>query len=196
MDGSSLGAANHEHCMPLPHGMEILPMDHLKALVRDVPDFPSPGILFRDITPLLRDPEGLRSVIAALADRFRGRGVDLVAGVESRGFLFGAPLALALGVGFVPIRKPGKLPAETIRREYSLEYGTSQLEVHRDGIRPGERVLIVDDVLATGGTAAAGLELIEACGGEPIAAAFVVELSALGGREVLRDYVVDSLLRY
>jgi len=171
-------------------------VEHLKALIRDVPDFPSAGILFRDITPLLRDAQGLGAVTGALADRFGGSVVDLVAGIESRGFLFGAPLAQALGVGFVPIRKLGKLPGPTVQREYSLEYGSNHLELQRDAIRPGERVLVVDDVLATGGTARAGMELVRDLGGDPIAAAFLLELAALGGRERLRDHDVFSLLTY
>jgi len=171
-------------------------VEHLKALIRDVPDFPSAGILFRDITPLLRDAQGLAAVTGALAERFGGSAVDLVAGIESRGFLFGAPLAQALGVGFVPIRKLGKLPGPTVQREYSLEYGSNHLELQRDAIRPGERVLVVDDVLATGGTARAGMELVRDLGGDAIAAAFLLEIAALGGRERLRDHDVFSLLTY
>lgn len=171
-------------------------MDQFKALVRDVPDFPKPGILFRDITPLLRDARGLAAVVERLAEHFRDRRVDLVAGIESRGFLFGTPLALALGAGFVPIRKLGKLPARTVSREYSLEYGSNHLEIHADAVRPGERVLLVDDVLATGGTARASAELVEELGGELVGAAFVVELTALGGRRLLPDREVVSLLRY
>ncbi|HEU0016298.1 MAG TPA: adenine phosphoribosyltransferase, partial [Longimicrobium sp.] len=157
-------------------------MEHLKALVRDVPDFPTPGILFRDVTPLLRDPRGLAQVVDAFTERYRGRGIDAVAGVESRGFIFGAPLALALGVGFVPIRKLGKLPADRVRREYALEYGTNTLEMHRDAVRPGERVLVVDDLLATGGTAGAAAGLVEEVGGRVEELAFVIELTFLPGR--------------
>lgn len=171
-------------------------MEHLKELVRDVPDFPLPGILFRDVTPLLRDPRGLREVVEGFAEALRGVEVDVVAGIESRGFIFGAPLALALGAGFVPIRKPGKLPAEKIRREYALEYGTGALEVHADAVRPGERVLVVDDLLATGGTALASARLVEALGGTVAAAAFVIELSVLDGRAALAGYDVRALLRY
>jgi adenine phosphoribosyltransferase len=171
-------------------------VEHLKALIRDVPDFPMPGILFRDVTPLLRDPHGLRGVVDALAGRFRERPVDLIAGVESRGFLFGAPLAVALGVGFVPIRKVGKLPAATVRREYALEYGTNTLEMHADAVSPGERVLLIDDLLATGGTARAAVELIESVGGTVTAAAFVIELTFLNGRQALPGTEVQALMSY
>lgn len=171
-------------------------MDHLKALIRDVPDFPIPGILFRDVTPLLRDPRGLTEVVEHLAAEFRGAGVELVVGIESRGFIFGAPLAMALGAGFVPVRKPGRLPHEKIRREYALEYGTNTLELHADAVEPGQRVLVVDDLLATGGTARASAHLVEELGGVVAGVAFVVELSFLGGREVLSDYPVVSLVRY
>lgn len=126
-------------------------MEHLKELIRGVPNFPIEGILFYDITTLLKKPEGLAAVVQALIERYRDEKVDLVAGIESRGFMFGTPLALELGAGFVPIRKPGKLPAETIYREYSLEYGSNRLEIHRDAIQPGQRVLVIDDLLATGG---------------------------------------------
>lgn len=171
-------------------------MEHLKSLIRDVPDFPIPGIVFRDIMPLLRDARGLAEVTDALAAPFRNRGIDLVAGVESRGFLFGPPLARALDVGFVAIRKLGKLPGPTVRREYTLEYGSNHLEVQHDAVRPGERVLVVDDVLATGGTARASLELVAELGGDAVAAAFLVELRALGGRDLLRGYEVFSVLTY
>ncbi|HEX6040427.1 adenine phosphoribosyltransferase [Longimicrobium sp.] len=171
-------------------------MEHLKALIRDVPDFPMQGILFRDVTPLLRDPRGLRQVVDALAERYRGQGIDVVAGIESRGFLFGAPLAVALGTGFVPIRKLGKLPAEKITREYALEYGTNSLEVHRDAVKPGERVLLVDDLLATGGTARAAASLVEELGGEVVETAFVIELAFLNGRAVMDGRPVHSLLTY
>ena len=171
-------------------------MEQLRRLIRDVPDFPMPGILFRDITPLLRDPQGLRSTVDALAERFADRKVSAVAGIESRGFVFGAPLAMKLGVGFVPIRKVGKLPAETVRREYSLEYGTNTLEMHADAAAPGERVLLVDDLLATGGTARAAVELIEAVGASVVAAAFVIELAFLNGRTALPATEVHALLEY
>jgi adenine phosphoribosyltransferase len=171
-------------------------MEHLKALIRDVPDFPMEGILFRDVTPLLRDPSGLRQVVDAFAARYRGQGIDVVAGIESRGFLFGAPLALALGVGFVPIRKLGKLPADRITREYALEYGTNALEMHRDAVNPGERVLLIDDLLATGGTARAASELIEELGARVAEIAFVIELAFLNGRAALDGRPVHALLAY
>lgn len=171
-------------------------MEHLKALIRDVPDFPLQGILFRDVTPLLRDPQGLSQVVDAFAERYRGQGIDAVAGIESRGFLFGAPLAVALGVGFVPIRKLGKLPADKITREYALEYGTNSLEVHRDAVRPGERVLLLDDLLATGGTARAAAELLEELGAQVVEAAFVIELAFLNGRAALGGRAAHALLTY
>jgi adenine phosphoribosyltransferase len=171
-------------------------LEHLKALIRDVPDFPVPGILFRDVTPLLRDPAGLADVVEHLAERYRGAGIDAVAGIESRGFIFGAPLAVALGIGFVPIRKLGKLPADKISREYALEYGTNCLEMHRDGVAPGERVLLVDDLLATGGTARAAAELVEEVGGRIASVAFVIELAFLDGRKLLDGYDVHSILTY
>lgn len=171
-------------------------MDHLKSLIRDVPDFPVPGILFRDVTPLLRDPAGMRAVVEALAGEWRDRGVDAVAGIESRGFIFGAPLAMALGVGFVPIRKLGKLPARTVRRDYALEYGTATLEMHHDAVRPGERVLLVDDLLATGGTARAAAELVEEVGARVAGISFVIELAALGGRRELPTYDLHVLMQY
>jgi len=171
-------------------------VDHLKALIRDVPNFPVEGILFRDVTPLLRDPGALREVVAHFADRYREAGIDVVAGIESRGFIFGAPLALELGVGFVPIRKLGKLPAEKIHREYALEYGTAALEMHVDGVRPGERVLLIDDLLATGGTAAAAIHLVEALGGQVAAVAFLIELAFLNGRELLQGHDVYAMLEY
>ncbi|HEX2206111.1 MAG TPA: adenine phosphoribosyltransferase [Longimicrobium sp.] len=171
-------------------------MEHLKALIRDVPDFPMPGILFRDVTPLLRDPGGLREVVDAFAARYRGQGIDVVAGIESRGFIFGAPLALALGVGFVPIRKLGKLPADRITREYALEYGTNALEMHRDAVGHGERVLLVDDLLATGGTARAASELIQELGGQIAEVAFVIELAVLNGRAALPNRSIHALLQY
>ena len=169
--------------------------DHLRALVRAVPDFPHPGILFRDVTPLLREPGAIGDVVSRLAERHRGR-VDLVVGIESRGFLFGAPLAVALEVGFAPVRKLGKLPAERIAREYDLEYGTGHLEMHRDAVRPGERVLLVDDLLATGGTAEAAGSLVRELGGQVIEAAFLIELVALGGRARLAACPVFSLLQF
>lgn len=171
-------------------------MEYLKSLIRAVPDFPMEGILFRDVTPLLGDARGLREVTAHLADRYRGAGIDAVAGIESRGFIFGTPVALELGVGFVPIRKLGKLPAEKIHREYALEYGTNTLEMHVDAVQPGQRVLLIDDLLATGGTARASASLIEAVGGTVASVAFVIELTFLPGREALGEYDVYSMLQY
>lgn len=171
-------------------------MDRLRTLIRDIPDFPQPGILFRDVTPLLRDPAGLHRVVDHLAQRVEPLNVDLVAGIESRGFLIGAPLALRLGVGFVPIRKAGKLPAATVRRRYALEYGTNELEMHRDAVEANQRVLIADDVLATGGTARAAAELVEELGGEVAAFAFLIEISPLRGRAALHPRHVEALLEY
>ena len=170
-------------------------MEHLKKLIRDIPDFPQPGILFRDVTPLLRDAAAFREVTAALAERFRGR-VDAVAGIESRGFIFGAPLAAELGVGFIPIRKAGKLPGDKLALEYALEYGTSILEIHTDAVRHGERILLVDDLLATGGTARAAAGLVEAVGGSVAGIAFVIELLFLDGRKALDGFDVHALLAY
>ena len=161
------------------------PVGKLKALIRDVPDFPDPGILFRDITPLLADPAGLALSIELLANPFRGKRIDLVVGAESRGFIFGTAVAQSLAAGFGLIRKPGKLPRAKVSRAYNLEYGSNVLEMHEDDIRPGQRVLIVDDVLATGGTMKAGIELVEQLGGEVVGAAVLIELAGLGGRSVL-----------
>ena len=164
--------------------------------IRPIPDFPQPGILFRDITPLLADAPAFREAIARLAQPWRGERLDAVAAVEARGFLFAAPLALELDVGLIPVRKPGKLPADTIAHEYDLEYGRDRLEMHRDVLAAGARVLVVDDVLATGGTAAACMRLVEAAGGTVTGAAFLVEIEALGGRGRLAPQRVESVLRY
>ena len=163
----------------------------LRRLVRTIPDHPNPGILFRDITTLLADPAGLEDAVSRLTAPFAGRDNVQVAGVESRGFILGAPVALALGSGFVPLRKAGRLPAETLGTDYVLEYGTDRLEVHADALQPGDRVLIVDDLLATGGTAAAAVRLVRLAGATVVACAFVIELPDLGGRSVLRDAGVD-----
>jgi adenine phosphoribosyltransferase len=171
-------------------------MEHLKRLIRDVPDFPTKGILFKDITTLLKNHDALAEVISRLAERYEDEDIDIVAGIESRGFIFGTPLAVELGAGFVPIRKPGKLPSKFIYREYTLEYGTNRLEMHEDAIEPGQRVLLIDDLLATGGTANASLELIEALGGEVVGAAFVIELTFLEGREAMHGRDVFTLLKY
>jgi adenine phosphoribosyltransferase len=170
--------------------------DRIRAAVRDVPDFPKPGILFKDITPVLRDGALLRAVVESLADTWRAAGIQRVAAIESRGFLFGAPLAVALGAGFAPVRKPGKLPWQTIRVDYTLEYGADALEAHSDALVAGERVLIVDDVLATGGTAAGAVELVRTLGGEVAGAAFVLELGFLGGRRRLGEIPLTSLVYY
>jgi adenine phosphoribosyltransferase len=171
-------------------------LELLRARVRDVPDFPKPGILFRDLTPLMGDGAALGACVALLAERVRAHRPDVVVAVESRGFIFGAPVAAALGVGFAPVRKPGKLPAETLRRSYALEYGTDALEMHADAVRPEARVVVVDDLLATGGTAAATIELVREQGAVVVAAAFVVELALLTGRARLPGVPVDALLSY
>lgn len=171
-------------------------MNHLKLLIREVPDFPKTGILFYDITTLLKDKDGFRAIIDGLRDRYKGMGVDVVLGIEARGFIFAPALAYALSAGFVPVRKPKKLPAETARVTYDLEYGTDSLEVHRDAIPAGSRVLIVDDLLATGGTARAACQLVESLGGVVAGLAFVVELTFLNGRHKLDGYNVFSLLQY
>lgn len=171
-------------------------MDILKKLIREVPDFPKPGILFYDITTLLKDPRGLRGTIDALRANYTGAQVDVVIGIESRGFIFAPALAYALGAGFVPVRKPKKLPAETSSVSYDLEYGSDVLEVHRDAIAPGSRVLIVDDLLATGGTARAVTQLVEGLGGTVAGLGFVVELTFLNGRGKLNGYEVFSLMQY
>ena len=163
------------------------------ASLRDVPDFPQPGVVFKDITPLLADPVAFAAVIGALADRHRGQ-VDLVAGVEARGFVVGAALAHALGVGFVPVRKAGKLPGDTVSISYDLEYGSAEIEVHADALVGGERVLLVDDVLATGGTAAAAWDLLEQVGADVVAFECVVELAFLGGRARMGSRPVGALL--
>ena len=168
----------------------------LEKLIRDVPDFPKAGIVFKDITTLTRDADGLRAAVDAIVEQYRSAGVDIVVGVESRGFIFGTGVALGLGAGFVPARKPGKLPAETVRAEYELEYGTDAIEMHRDGIAPGQKVLIVDDLLATAGTAKAAAELVEKLGGEIVAIAFLIDLAFLRGRDKLSEYEVFSLIQY
>ena len=157
-------------------------MTQWQHLVRDVPDFPRPGILFKDITPVLADPDGFATAIAAMAEPWRDAGLGAVAGIESRGFILGAALAQALDTGFVPVRKPGRLPARTLSQDYALEYGTDRLEVHVDAVPPGARVLLVDDVLATGGTLLAGLSLLRRQGAEVVGAAVLFEMLALGGR--------------
>ena len=170
-------------------------MDHLKARIRHVPDFPKAGILFYDITTLMQDPAGFRSAIDSLAMPFEGKGIDLVVGIESRGFIFGAAVADRLGAGFAPVRKPGKLPSKSVRLTYDLEYGTDCLEMHEDALQRGERALVVDDVIATGGTAAATGHLVGQLGAELAGYAFLVELTFLKGRDKLKGEVL-SLIRY
>jgi adenine phosphoribosyltransferase len=171
-------------------------MENLRKLIREVPDFPKPGINFYDITTLLKDPEGLRGTIDALTDEFKGVEVDTVIGVESRGFIFATPLAYHYNAGFVPVRKPKKLPADCVSVSYDLEYGQDTLEMHRDAVGEGHRVLIVDDLLATGGTARAVVDLVEGLGGKVVGLLFVVELEFLGGRAKFDGYDVRSLINY
>ncbi|MGH9628773.1 MAG: adenine phosphoribosyltransferase [Bryobacteraceae bacterium] len=171
-------------------------MTELKQLIREVPDFPKPGILFYDITTLLKDARGLRTVIDAYGTRYNGKQIDVVVGIEARGYFFAPAVALALGTGFVPVRKPKKLPCDVEFWEYELEYGTDRLEIHRDAITPGQQVLIVDDVLATGGTAAASARLVEKLGGHIAGFGFVIELDFLDGRSKLKHYDVHSLVHY
>jgi adenine phosphoribosyltransferase len=168
----------------------------IKAAIRDIPDFPKPGILFKDITPILNDPALFSEVIAELTQRYGPMKIDKIAAMESRGFIFGAPLAEKIGAGFVPLRKFGKLPHTTVAETFNLEYGTETLEVHTDAIKPGERVLIIDDLLATGGTAAAAIRLVNRIGGEVVEIAFVVELAFLKGRERLAGIPVYSMVRF
>lgn len=168
----------------------------LEDYIRDVPDFPQPGILFRDITPLLAEPVALRYVIDAFTDRFRDEQLDAVVSIESRGFLFGAPLAYNLGLPLIPVRKPGKLPHQTMSVEYALEYGEGQLDIHRDALKPGQRVVIIDDLLATGGTAKAAARLAEMLGAKVASLAFLIELGFLNGRAELTGYDVFTLITY
>lgn len=171
-------------------------MEHLKQLIREVPDFPKEGINFYDITTLLKDADGLKQTIDALADQYKDEQIDTVIGVESRGFIFAAPMAYHLGAGFVPVRKPRKLPAECVSVSYDLEYGTDTLEMHKDAVGEGHRVLIVDDLLATGGTAKAVVDLVEGLGGKIVGLLFLVELDFLNGRSKFNGYDVRSLLNY
>jgi adenine phosphoribosyltransferase len=171
-------------------------MDDLKAHIREIPDFPKPGILFYDITTLLRDPAGYRETIEQLATPFEHQRIDAVIGIESRGFILGASVATRLGAGFIPIRKPGKLPSSSIRESYDLEYGKDVLEIHADAITPGQRVLIVDDVLATGGTASAAVQLVSRLGGDLVGLTFLIELGFLGGRAKLPGRQIHSVLQY
>jgi len=171
-------------------------MDQLKSKIRNVPDFPKAGILFYDITTLMREPAGFRTAIDSLAIPFEGQGIDVVVGIESRGFIFGAAVADRIGAGFTPVRKPGKLPSTCVRATYELEYGSDTLEMHDDAITTGQRVLIVDDLLATGGTARATTELVTGLGGTVHALAFLIELVALNGRQRLGDHKVHTVLKY
>lgn len=171
-------------------------MNDLKKYIREVPDYPKPGILFYDITTLMGDPLALRMTVDRFVWLFAHQSVDKVVGMESRGFLFGPLVAYALNAGFVPVRKPGKLPAETIEQTYDLEYGTDRLEMHRDGIAAGERVLIIDDLVATGGTARATADLVEAVGGTMVGMGFIIELTFLEPRQKLGSYKVESLIQY
>ncbi len=168
----------------------------LAKLIHDVPDFPVKGILFKDITTLIRDPEALREALDRMAEPFRDTEIDLVAAIESRGFIFGAPIACEFGAGFVPIRKPDKLPAEKISASYTLEYGTNTLEMHKDAIQPGQKVLLVDDLLATGGSASAAISLIEQLGGEVVGVVFLIDLTFLNGIQKLQGYKVHSVIQY
>ncbi len=171
-------------------------MDNLKSKIRHVPDFPKAGILFYDITTLLQDPSGLRDAVDSMTAPFAGQGIELVVGIESRGFIFGAAVADRLGAGFAPVRKPGKLPSTTIRASYDLEYGSDALEIHDDAVKAGQRVLIVDDLLATGGTAKAAVDLIGRLGGQVHALAFLIELVGLNGRDKLTGQTLHSVLKY
>jgi adenine phosphoribosyltransferase len=171
-------------------------MDALKSRIRSVPDFPKPGILFYDITTLLRDADGFRAAIDAIAAPYKNQGISLVVGIESRGFILGAAVADRLGVGFCPIRKPGKLPAKTLKESFNLEYGSDAIEIHADAVDPGQKVLIVDDVLATGGTARAAVRLVKKLGGDLHGLAFLIELEALDGRRLLQGEQVFSVLKY
>lgn len=173
-------------------------VESLRLKIREVPDFPRAGILFYDITTVLQDAAAFREAVDMMCAPFRDAEVDVIVAMESRGFIFGAPIALALGAGFAPIRKLGKLPAETVTREYTLEYATNTLEIHRDAVRPGQRVLLVDDLLATGGTVAASLDIVRELGGTPVAVVVLVELAGLNGRARLAPYGVDviSFIRY
>jgi adenine phosphoribosyltransferase len=172
------------------------PVTRLKSLIRDIPDFPKPGVLFRDITPLLADARGLAMSIELLSNPFRGRGVDIVVGAESRGFIFGTAVACAISAGFQLVRKPKKLPWKTVSRTYELEYGSDTLEMHADAVLPGQKVLIVDDVLATGGTMRACCQLVEHLGGEIVGVAVLTELTFLNGREKVQPHQVHSVLTY
>ena len=167
-----------------------------KSIIRDVPDFPKKGIVFKDITPLLKDPKAFQAVIEQLAKRYEGKNLKAVVAMESRGFIFGAPLATRLGIGFIPVRKPGKLPYKTFQETYDLEYGKDTLEIHQDAVANGDKILVLDDVLATGGTAAATIKLVEKAGGEVVEAAFIIHLSFLNGQDKLQSTPVFSIIQF
>jgi adenine phosphoribosyltransferase len=171
-------------------------VDDLRAKIREIPDFPKPGILFYDITTMLKDAGAFKEAVALMLEPYREMKIDAVVGMESRGFIFSAPMAIELGAGFVPVRKLGKLPAETVSVEYSLEYGTNTLEIHRDALGPGQKVLIVDDLLATGGTVLGTIELVQMLKAEVVGLSFLVELLFLKGRERLRDQSIHSVIQY
>jgi adenine phosphoribosyltransferase len=170
--------------------------EYLRETIRNVPDFPKKGIVFRDITTLLKQPDAFKNVVDYFFKKYKSERIDKVVGIESRGFIVGGTLAYKLNVGFVPIRKPNKLPAETLREEYQLEYGTDAIEIHKDSIKPGERVLLHDDLLATGGTMQAACRLVEKLGGKIVGISFLIELSFLNGRKYLNNYNVESIIKY
>ena len=171
-------------------------MKKVEDYVRTIPDFPEPGIMFRDVTSVLQDPDGLKLSIDEMIKKLDGVEFDVIAGAESRGFIFGVPIAYELGTAFVPVRKKGKLPCETVSAEYELEYGTACIEIHKDAIKPGQKVVVVDDLIATGGTIEAAIKLIEQLGGEVVKVLFLIELAGLNGREKLAGYDVESVITY
>lgn len=170
--------------------------ESIKSKIRAIPDWPKKGIMFRDVTTLIKDPEGLKETVDLLHKRYKDKKIDNVVGIESRGFIFGAPLAYRLGCGFIPVRKPGKLPAEVVSEEYTLEYGTDKIEIHKDAIEKGDRILIVDDLIATGGTVAAARNLVKKLGGEIVECTFIVELTDLKGRDKLKGEKIYSVVEF
>ena len=171
-------------------------MKKIEEYVRSIPDFTEPGIIFRDVTSILQDPDGLKLSIDLIQEKLEGLDFDVIAGTESRGFIFGVPVAYNMHKAFVPVRKKGKLPCETVSREYALEYGTAAIEIHKDAIKPGQKVVVIDDLIATGGTIEAAVKLIEELGGEVVKVVFLMELAGLKGRERLKDYDVESVICY
>ena len=171
-------------------------MKKIEEYVRSIPDFPEPGIIFRDVTSILQDPDGLKLSIDLIQEKLEGLDFDVIAGTESRGFIFGVPVAYNMHKAFVPVRKKGKLPCETVSREYALEYGTAAIEIHKDAIKPGQKVVVIDDLIATGGTIEAAVKLIEELGGEVVKVVFLMDLAGLKGRERLKDYDVESVICY